>query len=134
MCFGRMIESDGNVMLCKTDKRGKCIVAERGFTKGDKLFSAPVIVFKDWETVERTELKDYYYVYDEKKELCCFVSGFASFLNHSSTPNASKSFDYEKELFICKAEKDIQKGDEIVIEYDNVWFDEQAVEAISITA
>lgn len=133
MCFGERVESDGNVMLCKSEKRGKCIVAEKDFKKGETVFRSPITVFKDWETVERSELKENYYVYDEKMERCCFVEGIASFVNHDKNPNASENFDYNNKLFICKAEKDIKKNEEVLVEFNAVWIDDQSVEALRIS-
>jgi hypothetical protein len=134
MCRGQVLESDGNIILCRTDLRGKCIVAARDFKAGDVIFKCPVIVFQNWQDVEATELKDYYYLYDENRDLCCFVTGMACFLNHSSHPNAVKSFDFEKELFVCSAAVDIAKNEEILIKYKKVWFSEIPAEPIEIAA
>lgn len=134
MCRGQILESDGNIMLCRTDLRGKCILAAKNFKAGDIIFKCPVIIFQNWQNLEGTELNDYYYLYDENRDLCCFVTGMACFLNHSSRPNAQKSFDYEKELFICRAVSDIAINEEILIRYNTVWFQEIPPEPIEIAA
>ena len=134
MCRGQVLETDGNIMLCRTDSRGKCIVAARDFKAGEVIFKSPVIVFKNWQGLEETELKDYYYLYDETRDLCCFVTGMACFLNHSSRPNAVKHFDYEKEMFACLAAADIPKYEEILIKYNFVWFNEIPPEPIEFAA
>lgn len=122
----RIIDKNDNLLLIKCQERGKCVIAMRDFKAGEIIMKSPVIVFNNWHDMEKTELKDYYFNYQPESDLCCIATSILSFLNHSSDPNADRVFDYDNELMICKASKDIRKGEEIVWNYKSVWFDELA--------
>ena len=113
------VRGDG-ICMVKTKDRGRGIVAERNFKKGDIIEVAPVVVIRESEKkyIKKTELFNYYFDCgtDSKKAAICL--GLGSIYNHSWTPNAMYRYREKDEVLVFTAIKSIKKGEEICTSYN----------------
>lgn len=97
---------------------GKGVFAVRDIKKGEIIEVCPVFVMprKDYPTIKKTELRNYYFMWGKTTAAICF--GFGSFYNHSYQPNAT----YEKKIkdmtISFVAITDIRKDEEITVNYN----------------
>ncbi|HOJ50416.1 MAG TPA: SET domain-containing protein [Spirochaetota bacterium] len=98
--------------------------------EGEIIEVAPVLVIdkKESQFIDKTVL--YHYYFDWGKEKIAIALGYGSLYNHSYRPNSYyiKNLDNNEIIFI--ALKDIEKNEEITINYngspnccDKLWFE-----------
>ena len=92
----------------------------------------PVIVVpeKDVPLIHESHLHDYYFLWGEDEEQCAIALGFGSLYNHSYDPNAEYIIDLEQQTIDFVSIREIQAGEEILVNYNGdpedqsaVWFD-----------
>jgi len=124
-----------NVRMGVVEKHGRGMFASRSFLKGELLERAPVVVIneKQWPAAEKTILSDYAFDWGEKDEQAAIALGYISIYNHSYSPNAQLEQMLDELMMEIIAIKDIQKGEEITINYngdpanqDPLWFTQRA--------
>ena len=112
-----------------TDKYGRGIFADRYIKKGELIEEAPVIIIpkKEWKQMRKSVLLNYVFRWGEDKAVAL---GYGSLYNHSFTPNAKYITNIQNQTIDFYARKDIQKGEEILVNYNGdpsdqspVWFD-----------
>ncbi|WP_307337540.1 SET domain-containing protein [Metabacillus malikii] len=100
--------------------------------KGVLFHEAPVIPYpnEDHEHIKNTILDDYAFEYGINHT--AIVLGYGALFNHSYKPNATYDINFEKHVFEFYAYKDIQAGEEILINYNGevdddepLWFNKQ---------
>ena len=115
-----------------TDKYGRGVFALRSFKKGELIEAAPVIAMpqSDRKYIKKTKLVEYFYNWGEKKKDPAICLGYGSLYNHSYSPNAKFTNNLDKFTIDFYALREIQKGEEIMINYNGnpssqseVWFD-----------
>lgn len=93
---------------------------------------APVIVMSaaDRILLDKTLLHNYIFEWGTDKTQCCMALGFVSIYNHSYDSNCEYFMDYSTETIMLKAVKNIEKGEEVFINYNGdfndkaaLWFD-----------
>jgi len=108
--------------------KGRGVFAQRRIAQGEVIECVPVIVLSDpqWQIIEQTTLKDYYYAWGDGIALAL---GFAALYNHSYTPNAVYIKHIEEQTVEFVALRDIEAGEEITVNYNGrpddlspVWF------------
>lgn len=112
------------VYIREVHGKGRGVFAGRGFAKGELVERAPVIVLPDpqWEYLEKTALKDYYYTWGE--DAIAIVVGFGMLYNHSDAPNVIVVRNFEEQLVELIALCDIKAGEEITHRYGcPPWFE-----------
>lgn len=91
----------------------------------------PVIVLSEYDLklVHQTDLHDYYFLWGEDQSQCAIALGYGSLYNHSYHPNARYLLDYDKHTIDIYTIKDIEAGEEIMVNYNGepddpspVWF------------
>jgi SET domain-containing protein len=118
------------IYLARTKRKGKGVFAEQGFSKGDVIERAPVIVIpaEEWKYIEKTVLYHYVYSWGEDGEEMAMALGLGSCYNHSYTPNAEFDTLLDEEVIEFVAARDIAAGEEITINYNGpgddspLWF------------
>jgi hypothetical protein len=112
--------------------KGLGVFARRKIRKGERIEESPVIVVpaSEIEHIEKTVLKDYYFVWGDDEEQAALMLGPCSLCNHSYRPNAVFTLKPEKLAIEFAALRDIEAGEEITINYngdpDNqkpIWFE-----------
>ena len=93
---------------------------------------APVIVMPaaDRVLLDQTLLHDYIFEWGTDKTQCCMALGMVPIYNHSYESNCEYFMDYSTETIMLKAVRDIEKGEEVFINYNGdfndatlLWFD-----------
>jgi SET domain-containing protein len=132
----RVIELAGdpnslNVRVSSSVGKGRGVFATRKITKDEMIERAPVIVIPEeqWDLIEPTILRDYVFSWGENDELAAVALGYVSIYNHSYTPNAMYVQAPEHEAIEIVALRDIDSGEEIVVNYngepddkEELWF------------
>ena len=90
---------------------------------------APVIVMtkEDRTLLDKTLLHDYIFEWGELKDQCAMALGFVPIYNHSSNSNAEYFMDFAQEQIMVKTVRMIAAGEEVTINYNGDWDDENPV-------
>ena len=116
--------------IMETSEKGRGVYSSIHISKGDVIESAPVIICSSVERkiLHDTRLHDYYFLWQDDQ--CAIALGYGSLYNHSEKPNAEFIFDYEDKSIDFEAIRDIEPGEEILINYQDdeasefkIWFD-----------
>lgn len=108
------------------------VFATRDIEKGELIHEAPVIAYPNdqHEHIEKTLLEDYVFEYGINHT--ALLLGYGMLFNHSYDPNATYDIIFENHTFNYYAYKDINAGEEILINYngevdnnDPLWFNEK---------
>ncbi|MCI2254378.1 SET domain-containing protein [Domibacillus sp. 8LH] len=111
------------------------VFAVRDIKKGEMLHEAPVIPYPNDQHIhiEKTLLADYAFEYGVNHS--AILLGYGMLFNHSYDPNATYDIHFESHSFKFYAYRDIQAGEEILINYngdvdDNapLWFNDDSLE------
>ena len=93
---------------------------------------APVIVMPatDRNLLDQTLLHDYIFEWGTDKTQCCMALGMVPIYNHSYDSNCEYFMDYNTEIIMLKTVRNIEKGEEVFINYNGdfndpalLWFD-----------
>jgi len=105
--------------------RGRGVMAGAPIGAGDLLEVCPAIpMAKRDETTPETTIHDYCFFWDEPPAEEAVALGMMSLCNHSPTPNADFETDVPNGVIRFVALRDIEKGEEITIDYViPLWFE-----------
>ena len=107
------------VEVRRTTKKGRGVFALRDFKEGEIIEKCPIIniTSKERKHCEKTVLN--YYIYPWRSTRSgSIVLGYGSIYNHSFNPNADWKQNFKEEVMTYRALKEIQKGDEITVNYN----------------
>ena len=106
--------------------KGRGVFAVRDIEVGDLIERAPVIPMPSdaIDPINKTALSYYVFMWGEADwpggEGYAVALGYISLYNHSYTPNARYTRDYDKTELVITALKPIKAGEEIVVNYNGV--------------
>lgn len=121
--------------------KGRGVFAQQNFKKGEVIETCPVIVLpaEEIDSLELTKLYNYYFAWGPDSKDAAIALGYGSLYNHSYNPSARYYKDFENGLLKYVCIRDIQKGEEITINYNcdpedktPVWFDLAGQENLEI--
>ncbi len=105
-----------NKLVVKKSKlHGYGVFADKKLRKGEIIEECYIIISKGGDEI----LEDYYF--DVKGKYALFT-GFGIIYNHSEEPNADYIINAKRHLVTIKADRTIQKGEEIFLSYGDEWF------------
>ena len=117
-------------------KKGRGVFAKKDIKKGTVIEIAHVVPIpnKDYKKIRKTILYNYCYIWEDPKHKPEFTNAItlsiSQFINHSYDPNVIYLYDYKNQAIEFSAHKDINKGEELLVNYnglvdDNspVWFE-----------
>lgn len=110
--------------VSNTENKGRGIFAGRRVLKGEIVEKALVIILteEDVELIKQMTLSHYYYSWKEDHGAVALGNG--SIYNHSPNPNVDFNPDYVNEVIVYTANRDIEKDEELLINYDvDLWFE-----------
>jgi hypothetical protein len=111
----------------ETPHRGKGVFTLDAISEDALVELAHVVVLSaaDYKLCEQTNLYNYLYEWPEDASGGALATGFGSHFNHSSTENCLyHKFNFAEGTISYWAERDIAPGEELLIDYGFVWFEE----------
>jgi len=115
--------------ISKTHAKGRGVFTKERIPANTIIEESPVIVMEkgDREYLDKTLLHDYIFEWGLEKDKCCMALGYIPIYNHSYKSNCEYYMDYEEEVIQVKAVINIEKGEELTINYNGDWDDEKKV-------
>lgn len=122
------------LFIADSINRGRGVFSSENLTAGTIIEIAPVIVLSAEERVllDQTRLHDYIFLWGTNETQCCMALGYVSIYNHDYRSNAEYEMDFETDTIRIKTVRNINKGEEVFINYNGnwndttpVWFDRQ---------
>ena len=115
--------------LKSAKNKGRGIFTKEKITANTLIEESPVIVMsaRDRELLDKTLLHDYIFEWGDNKDKCCMALGFIPIYNHSYTSNCEYFMDFENEIIQVKTVREIEKGEELTINYNGDWNDQKKV-------
>ena len=115
--------------IAKTKKMGRGIFTSRNIKSQTVVEIAPVIVMEssDRKLIDQTLLHDYIFEWGGKKKQCCMALGWIPLYNHSYQSNCEYEMDYKNELIQIITVRAIKQGEELFINYNGVWNNQEKV-------
>ncbi len=109
----------------QTTNKGRGVFATETIVATTIIEISPVIVMSmdDRVLLDKTLLHDYIFEWGEHKDQCCMALGFIPIYNHSYKSNCEYFMDYANSTILVKTVRDIEKGEELTINYNGDWDD-----------
>lgn len=116
-----------NIHVVNIEGKGRGIVAAQDIDRGECIDCSPTLSFTNFADVGKTVFRDYYFCprSEVAENTGVFILGLASLCNHAKNPNAEIVFDNSNIGIVSRlmALRNISNGEEITIDYGNVWFE-----------
>jgi hypothetical protein len=121
-----------SLFMAESHRKGRGIFTSDFILAETIIEIAPVIVMTaaDRLLLDKTLLHDYIFEWGTDKTECCMALGFVPIYNHSYESNCEYFMDYSNETIMVKTVKNIEAGEEILINYNGdfndktlLWFD-----------
>lgn len=106
----------GKIYVKKSKIHGFGVFASKKIRKGELLEECYFLVSRRGGD---KALEDYYF--DAKGKYATFL-GYGPIYNHSEDPNADYNMNMKRRVAVFKADRTIQKDEEITISYGDKWF------------
>lgn len=115
-----------------SSNKGKGVFASEKIKANTIIEISPVIIFpvKEVYNIEKTLLFDYLFEWGKKRKKRALGLGYISIYNHSYSANCDYEMDIEFKMMTIKTVKNIEKGEELFINYNAdpnnktpVWFE-----------
>jgi hypothetical protein len=111
-----------SLAVARLPGKGRGVIAFRNYSAGALIERPPVIVIarEDVPLIRQTRLAHYYFEWGDDCQHGAIALGCGSLYNHSYTPNARYEFRESEECLEFIALRDIEPGEEITINYNNL--------------
>lgn len=111
------------VIVAKTPTRGRGMFATGPIPKDTVLETAPVIVMnaEERKLLDKTLLHDYIFEWGDDRSRCCMALGYIPLYNHSYSSNCEYEMEFRKKVITVKTVRDIETGEELFINYNGDW-------------
>jgi SET domain-containing protein len=109
--------------------RGRGVFTSDRLPSGKVIEISPVIVMSREERIllDQTLLHDYIFLWGRKELECCVALGYVSIYNHDYYSNAEYEMNFTEATIRITSVRDINKGEEIFINYNGTWNDQKPV-------
>ena len=113
------------------------VFAQSEIKQWETIEICPIILLnqEDTETIDQTHLYNYYFSWEY--QWSALALGYGSLYNHSYSPNARYQKDFANQTIHFLAIQDINRGEEITVNYngdpldqEKVWFDKDSEESV----
>ena len=120
------------LFMAESPAKGKGMFTNELILANTIIEISPVIVMPaaDRILLDKTLLHDYIFEWGTDKTQCCMALGFVPIYNHSYDSNCEYFMDYSTVTIMLKTVKDIEKDEEVFINYNGdfddktlLWFD-----------
>lgn len=106
-----------------THEKGRGVFATIDIPANTLVEISPVIVMNDHDRqlLDKTLLHDYIFEWGDNKKQCCMALGYIPVYNHSYHSNCEYEMDFEEEIMRIKTITDINKNEELTVNYNGDW-------------
>ena len=104
------------IAVKKSTTHGYGVFTEKKLRKGEIIEECYMLISKGGDK----KLEDYYF--DAKGKYAIFL-GYGCIYNHSEEPNADYTLNLKSRIATIKADRTIQKGEELFVSYGDDWFE-----------
>jgi len=118
------------IYVSSTTDKGNGVFTEHSIAAGTVVEVSPVVVMTADERthLDKTLLHDYIFEWNpDGKKMCCMAQGYISVYNHSTEANCEYFMDYQKETMAIKTVRHIAPNEELTVNYNGDWNNEQPV-------
>ncbi len=117
------------LVILPSQERGKGVFTTTDIQEGTILEISPVLVMTetDRNLLDQSLLHDYIFEWEAEKKTCCMALGYIPMYNHSSPSNCDYIMDFEHETMSIVTVRDVQKGEELFINYNGAWNEDNDV-------
>ena len=117
------------LFIKRISTKGRGVFTKEAIASNTLIEEAPVIVMsaEDRVNIDKTLLHDYIFAWGKNEEQCCMALGLVPIYNHSYESNCEYFMDFVKEIIQVKTVRQIEKGEELTINYNGDWNDEKKV-------
>jgi SET domain-containing protein len=117
------------LFIAAAERMGRGVFTSENIEAGAIVEISPVIVMSKQERklLDQTLLHDYIFEWGIKKDQCCMALGYVPVYNHSYRSNCEYEMDFEKCSISVKTVRHIKAGEELLINYNGRWDDDQPV-------
>ncbi len=118
-----------NLYVDHATGKGRAVFTKETIAEGEVVENSPVIVMKKEDRVhlDKTLLHDYIFEWGHAKDKCCMALGLVPIYNHSYSSNCEYFMDFDADMIMVKTVRQIAAGEELTINYNGDWNDEQKV-------
>lgn len=109
--------------------KGRGVFAAQEIPSGTTIEESPVIVMENADRIllDQSLLHDYIFEWGDDKKQCCMALGYVALYNHSYESNCEYVMDYESQTIRILTMRDIQRNEELTINYNGDWDNEEKV-------
>ena len=118
------------LVVAVTGQKGRGVFTRKAIKAATIVETAPVIVMSsaDRLLLDKTLLHDYIFEWQpEGADMCCMALGNIPLYNHSYQSNCEYYMEYSNETMYVQAVRDIEAGEELTINYNGDWNNENTV-------
>ncbi|MEP6584182.1 MAG: SET domain-containing protein [Ginsengibacter sp.] len=111
------------LIISETSSKGRGVFSKEKIDADTVIENSPVIVMsaKERTLLDQTLLHDYIFEWGDSKDKCCMALGYVSVYNHSYQSNCEYFMDFKNEMIEIKTIRQIEKGEELTINYNGDW-------------
>ena len=117
------------LFVAPSKNKGRGVFTSERILSNTTIEISPVIVMslQDRSFLDQTLLHDYIFEWGNEKDQCCMSLGYVPLYNHSFEANCDYEMDFENDLISIKTMRDINAGEELMINYNGMWNDNKPV-------
>lgn len=117
------------IYIGRTNKMGNGVFTSVPIRARTIIEVSPVIVMeqKERKLLDQTLLHDYIFEWGDHKKQCCMALGYVPVYNHSFNSNCEYEMEFDKKLIKIIAVKNIEKDEELFINYNGTFDDRKAL-------
>ena len=113
------------IFVADTELKGRGVFTRENIAAATIVEVSPVLVFDpaQRELLEKTDLYNYIFEWQEDNLSCCIGLGLISIYNHKLPSNCEYLMDFESNIMAIKTIRDIAANEELTINYSGDWDD-----------
>jgi len=119
-----------DLYIATTENKGRGVFTTTAIPADTVIEIAPVIVMtaEDRLLLDKTLLHDYIFEWQpDGAQMCCMALGWVPIYNHSYTSSCEYFMNYDDQTILIRTVREIPPGQELTINYNGDWNDEQPV-------
>ena len=118
-----------SLRIAEIPNKGRGVVTLKKIAKDTVVEHSPVIVMDAAarQLLDQTTLHDYIFVWGNNEDECCMAQGYVSIYNHAVGSNCEYFMNFDDNTMSIKTVRDIAAGEELTINYNGDWDNEEDV-------